>query len=56
MNRAKTNIPSHNEKMSSDKDGITDYAAVIKKYPWLIQKDQNCISSILRYIPLSPLL
>lgn len=31
--------------MPADKDDVIDYAAVIKKYPWLTQKDQNCVLS-----------
>ena len=31
--------------MTSRVDDVIDYAAVIKKYPWLVQKDQNCILS-----------
>ena len=31
--------------MLAGRDDVIDYSAVIKKYPWLIQKDQNCILS-----------
>lgn len=31
--------------MPTNKKDVIDYAAVIKKYPWLVQKDQNCVLS-----------
>lgn len=31
--------------MLAGRDDVIDYAAVIKKYPWLAQKDQNCVLS-----------
>lgn len=38
-------MSSQIQKMSADKDDVIDYAVVIKKYPWLVQKSQNCILS-----------
>jgi len=32
-------------KISPNKDRVIDYAEVIKKYPWLIQRSQDCILS-----------
>ena len=31
--------------MLAGRDDVIDYADVIKKFPWLVQKDQNCILS-----------
>lgn len=31
--------------MLFDRDDVVDYSAVIKKFPWLVQKDQNCVLS-----------
>lgn len=38
-------MPSPTPKNISGKDAVIDYAAVIKKYPWLVQKEQNCVLS-----------
>ena len=31
--------------MLAGRDDVIDYSAVIKKFPWLVQKDQNCVLS-----------
>ncbi|OHA07836.1 MAG: hypothetical protein A3I44_01990 [Candidatus Sungbacteria bacterium RIFCSPLOWO2_02_FULL_51_17] len=38
-------MTSRIQEMLAGRDDVIDYAAVIKKYPWLVQKDQNCILS-----------
>ena len=31
--------------MLAGRDDTVDYSAVIKKFPWLVQGDQNCVLS-----------
>src|SRR3989344_6743959 len=38
-------MTSRIQEMLAGRDDVIDYAAVINKYPWLVQKDQNCILS-----------
>ncbi len=38
-------MTSQAEKMLVDENGIIDYEKIIKKYSWLIEKDQDCILS-----------
>ncbi len=38
-------MTSRIQEMLAGKNDVIDYAAVIKKYPWLAQKNQNCILS-----------
>src|ERR1035437_6312409 len=36
---------SQTQETLVDKNNVIDYKEVIKKYPWLVQKNQNCILS-----------
>lgn len=33
------------QELLQGRDDVIDYSAVIKKFPWLVQKDQNCVLS-----------
>lgn len=38
-------MTSRIQEMLAGRDDVIDYVAVIKKFPWLVQKDQNCVLS-----------
>lgn len=38
-------MKSRIQELLADKDDIIDYTSVINKFPWLVQRDQNCILS-----------
>lgn len=38
-------MTSRVQEMLTGSDDVIDYSTVIKKFPWLVQKDQNCILS-----------
>ena len=38
-------MTSRIQEMLAGRDDVIDYSAVIKKFPWLVQKDQNCVLS-----------
>lgn len=38
-------MASQLQEIPASRDNVIDYATVIKKYPWLVQKDRNCILS-----------
>ncbi|MBI4159871.1 hypothetical protein HY504_01760 [Candidatus Wolfebacteria bacterium] len=38
-------MTSRIQEMLAGRDDAIDYSAVIKKFPWLVQKDQNCVLS-----------
>lgn len=38
-------MPLRTQKTLIGGDDVIDYAEIIKKHPWLIQKDQNCVLS-----------
>lgn len=38
-------MTSRIQEMLAGRDDVIDYAAVIKKYPWIVEKNQNCVLS-----------
>jgi len=38
-------MTSRIQEMLAGRNDVVDYSAVIKKFPWLVQKDQNCVLS-----------